>query len=123
MADARTRVLVLLIAYFVVRLPWLFLVPMKEAPDEYAHFWILRFLTEHLRLPEAAEVLAGGPSAVYGSYPPFGYVPHVLVSLIGGKLAPAVDISLCCRFGSLIAGAVLIPCADYFGQLLFSRSR
>jgi 4-amino-4-deoxy-L-arabinose transferase-like glycosyltransferase len=123
MADARTRVLVLLIAYFVVRLPWLFLVPMKEAPDEYAHFWILRFLTEHLRLPEATEILAGGPSAVYGSYPPFGYVPHVLTSLIGAKLAPAVDISLCSRFGSLIIGATLIPCADYFGQLLFSRSR
>jgi 4-amino-4-deoxy-L-arabinose transferase-like glycosyltransferase len=123
MADARTRVLVLLLAYFTIRLPWLFLVPMKEAPDEYAHFWILRYLTEHLRLPEGAEVLAGGPSAVYGSYPPFGYIPHVLASLVGAKIAPAVDISLSSRFGSLLAGAVLIPCADYFGRLLFSHSR
>ncbi|CAN5392172.1 hypothetical protein BH11CYA1_BH11CYA1_17150 [soil metagenome] len=123
MADARTRVLVLLIAYFLIRLPWLFLVPMKEAPDEYAHFWILRFLAEHLRLPEAAEVLAGGPSAVYGSYPPFGYVPHVLAALIAGQLAPNVDISLSARFGSLLAGAVLVPCADYFGRLLFQHSR
>lgn len=123
MASARSTVLLLLLAYFAVRLPWLFLVPMIEAPDEYAHFWMLRFLTEHMRLPEAREVFAGGPSAVYGSYPPWGYLPHVLTSVIAAKITPHVDISLASRFGSLLIGAVMVPCAFYIGRIIFAGSR
>lgn len=64
-------------AFVAVRLPWIFMVPMQEAPDEYAHYWVIKFLREHWRLPSAVEVHAGGPSAVYGSLPQLGYLPHV----------------------------------------------
>jgi 4-amino-4-deoxy-L-arabinose transferase-like glycosyltransferase len=122
--DAGVKtVLVLLALYFAVRLPWLFLVPMVEAPDEFSHFWVLKFMAEHLRLPEAAEILGGGPSAVYGSYPPMGYLPHVLTSLVGTAISKAVDISVWCRFGSLLAGAVIPVCALLIGQEIFSRRR
>lgn len=112
---------ILLVLYFLVRLPWLFLVPMVEAPDEFSHFWVLKFMAEHLRLPEAAEILSGGPSAVYGSYPPMGYLPHVATSLLGAAINKAVDISIWCRFGSLFAGAVMPLAALYVGQALFDK--
>ena len=75
MAASRSKVIFILLAiYFAVRLPWLYLVPMVEAPDEFSHFWVLKFMAEHCRLPEASEIFQGGPSAVYGSYPPMGYL-------------------------------------------------
>ncbi len=115
--EARARILVLLIVYFLVRIPWLFLVPTNQAPDEDAHLWMIRFLSEHLCLPDAASVAAGGATAVYGSYPPFGYVFHVLGAMLGhGNLVYI-------RCGSLLAGSLMIPCADYIGQTLFKSSR
>lgn len=121
MAASRSKVIFILLAiYFAVRLPWLYLVPMVEAPDEFSHFWVLKFMAEHLRLPEASEIFQGGPSAVYGSYPPMGYLPHVLTSLVGALINSAVDISVWCRFGSLLAGAAIPVCALLIGEELFS---
>jgi 4-amino-4-deoxy-L-arabinose transferase-like glycosyltransferase len=114
---------ILLGLYFLTRLPWLFMVPMVEAPDEFSHFWVLRFLFEHLRLPEAQEIIAGGPSAVYGSLPPLGYLPHVAAGMIGHVFAPAVDLSVTSRFGSLISGVVLLWCSWEFGRKLFSQDK
>ncbi len=105
--------------YFLTRLPWIFMVPMVEAPDEFSHFWVLRFLLEHARLPEAQEVLDGGPSAVYGSLPHLGYIPHVAAGWIGSVVAPSVDLSVTSRFGSLFSGLVLLWCAWEFGKRLF----
>ncbi len=122
MVEARTRILVLLIAYFLVRVPWLFLVPINQAPDEDAHLWMIRFLAEHLRLPEAAEVSAGGAVAVYGSYPPFGYLFHVLTALLA-KFAGVGNDLIFIRCGSVLAGSLMIPCADYIGRTLFKSSR
>ncbi|MBU6450309.1 MAG: hypothetical protein KGS72_00915 [Cyanobacteria bacterium REEB67] len=114
----------LLVLYFVTRLPWIFMVPMVEAPDEFSHFWVINFLVEHgCRLPEASEVLAGGPSAVYGSLPQLGYIPHVSTGYLGRLVAPAVDISVSSRFGSLLSGMVLLWCAKVFGQKLFASEK
>jgi 4-amino-4-deoxy-L-arabinose transferase-like glycosyltransferase len=113
----------LLVLYFLTRLPWIFMVPMVEAPDEFSHFWVINFLVERCRLPEAADVLAGGPSAVYGSLPQLGYLPHVLTGYLGQMVAPAVDISVTSRFGSLFAGVVLLWCSVIFGRKLFGREK
>lgn len=109
----------LCLAFVLVRLPFIFTVPMVEAPDEFAHYWVLRFMRDHLRLPNAAEVVAGGPSAVYGSLPQLGYLPHVAVGLV----TPANDIALYARFGSLLMGLVLLYAAYHIGRELFRGNR
>lgn len=105
--------------FFMVRLPWLFMIPMVEAPDEFAHYWVIKFLREHWRLPHAQEVFAGGPSAVYGSMPQLGYIPHVFSSLF----MPYEDIALSGRFGSLLMGSLMLFAAFRIGRLLFKENK
>ena len=109
----------LCIAFVLVRLPFIFTVPMQEAPDEFAHYWVIRFIKDHARLPNAHEVMAGGPSAVYGSLPQLGYIPHLLMV----SLVPQADLSLFERFGSLAMGLVLLYAAYQIGRLLFPRNK
>jgi hypothetical protein len=105
--------------FFMLRLPWLFMLPMVEAPDEFAHYWVIKFLREHWRLPHAQEVFAAGPSAVYGSMPQLGYIPHVIASLF----MPFEDIALSGRFGSLLMGTLMLFAAYRIGQLLFKENK
>ena len=109
----------LAMACLAVRLPWIFTVPMSEAPDEFAHYWVIRFIREHWRLPSALEVAAGGPSAVYGSLPQLGYLPHLIVS----SLFPADAVSLAARFGSLAMGLVTLWAGYRLGAELFPGKR
>jgi 4-amino-4-deoxy-L-arabinose transferase-like glycosyltransferase len=109
--------LLLLIA-LVVRVPFLFIVPMVEAPDEFAHFWVTKFLSENFCAPNAEQVIAGGPSAVYGSLPPFGYLPHAFFS----HLIAGVDISFSERAGSILGGLVTVFAAFKIGCMLFHRN-
>jgi hypothetical protein len=109
----------LCVAFVMVRLPFMFTVPMQEAPDEFAHYWVLRYMRDNLHLPSAADVAAGGPSAVYGSLPQLGYLPHVLVGLV----TPANEIALYARFGSLLAGLVLLYAAFNIGKIIFKDNR
>ena len=109
----------LFVLYLLVRLPWIFTVPMVEAPDEFAHYWVINYIREHLALPTAQAVAAAGPSGVYGSMPPFGYIPHILISM----LFPAEHTTLVERFGSLLSGIVAIWAAFKTGKLLFPQSR
>jgi hypothetical protein len=111
--------LLICLAAVAIRLPWIFTVPMAEAPDEFAHYWVIKFLHDHLSLPSAGEVLAGGPSAVYGSLPQLGYLPHVLLT----EAFPASELTLYARFGSLLMGVVMICAAYYIGRELFPRQR
>jgi len=112
-------VLMILLGALLVRVPFLFLVPMVEAPDEYAHFWVTKFLSENFAAPDSAQVAAGGPSAVYGSLPPFAYLPHVFFSL----LIPGFDISFSERIGSIFGGLLTVFSACKIGELLFAKNR
>lgn len=103
----------------MMRLPWLFMIPMVEAPDEFAHYWVIKFLREHWRLPHAQEVFAGGPSAVYGSMPQLGYIPHVFTSMF----FPPEYIALSGRFGSLLMGCLMLFAAYRIGCLLFKENK
>ena len=109
--------------YFLTRLPWLFMVPMVEAPDEFSHFWVIQFVIDHLRLPEYQEIIAGGPSGVYGSLPQLGYFPHVIAGSLGHLVAPGADLSLTERFGSLFTGLALLWCSFEFGKKLFGADK
>jgi 4-amino-4-deoxy-L-arabinose transferase-like glycosyltransferase len=111
--------ILLLLLYLLIRLPWIFTVPMVEAPDEFAHYWVINYIREHLALPSAAAVAAAGPSGVYGSMPPFGYLAHVLISVC----FPATQTTLVERFGSLAMGMVSVWAAFKTGKLLFATSR
>ena len=119
LSPLSSDLVLLLSIFFILRLPWIFTIPMKEAPDEYAHYWVIKFLRENFRLPHAAEVFAGGPSAVYGSMPQLGYIPHLLTSL----LLPLEDLALSERFGSLLMGGLMLFAAYRIGKLLFSNER
>lgn len=109
----------LLGAYMLFRLPWLFMLPMVEAPDEFAHYWVIKFLQEHWWLPTAQDVQAGGASAVYGSLPQLGYIPHVVF----GFGSNAEQLALTDRFGSLFMGAVMLFAALKIGAILFPKKR
>lgn len=102
-----------------VRLPWIFTTPASEAPDEYTHLWVITFLRDHLRLPGGQEVLSAGPTAVYGSLPPLGYIPHAFIT----RFVPDSEIALFARYGSLLAGLVTVWAAWRIGQELFAASR
>jgi hypothetical protein len=117
--EIGTELSVLVALAALTRLFWLFMVPMKEAPDEYCHFWMCNFLSQHLRLPVAAEVHAGGMEAVYGSLPQLGYLPHI----VAAKVLPMCDLPLAFRFGSLAMGLVAIAGAYFIARQLFAGNR
>ncbi|MBA3857184.1 MAG: hypothetical protein C0507_09785 [Cyanobacteria bacterium PR.3.49] len=117
----KAMLLMLLIA-LCVRVPFLFIVPMVEAPDEFAHFWVTKFLSEHFAAPNAQEVVAGGPSAVYGSLPPFAYMPHVLFVQLLAPFFPGLDISFTERIGSILGGLVTVFAACQIGKLIFASN-
>jgi hypothetical protein len=103
----------------LVRLPWLFIVPTSEAPDEVTHFWVLNFMREHHALPGAADVAAGAVNGVYGSLPPLGYLPHLLMCLF----VPDDHALFYARFGSLFMGLVTVYAAYRVGQEIFPKNR
>lgn len=88
-----------------VRLAWLCIIPVAEAPDENTHLWVAEFLAAHFRLPSAAEVALAAPLSVYGSLPQLGYLPHAFFIC----LAPADQHLLAARLGSLVCG-ILTSC-------------
>lgn len=104
--------------YFAVRLPWLMFVPLTEAPDEGNHLWVAQFLADHLRLPSAVEVVNAGTPAVYGSLPPLGYLPHVLV----GQFFSPERFADVARFGSLLIGLPTVWLAWLLARELFSET-
>lgn len=109
----------LLGAFLFFRLPWVFMLPMTEAPDEFAHYWVIKFLREHWRLPNAQEVLTGGASSVYGSLPQLGYIPHVIASFAGGEQL----LALTERLGSTVMGEVMLFAAVKIAIILFPKNR
>ncbi len=97
-------------------------IPMVKAPDEFAHYWMIDFMVSHARLPYAAEVHDGGASAVYGSMPAMGYLPHVAwgwLSRLVDHGAQLMDFTRWIRLGSVVCGLITIACAHYLGQKLF----
>lgn len=114
-AGALRSLLWLTLLYFAVRLPWLMFVPLTEAPDEGNHLWVAQFLRDHLRLPGAIEVANAGTPAVYGSLPPLGYLPHVLV----GQFFSAEQFADVARFGSLLTGLPTVWFAWLMARELF----
>ncbi len=108
-------ILILTAAYFALRLPWLLCLPITEAPDEANHLWVVKFLSEHLRVPSAHEVLAAGSTAEYGPLPPFGYLPNVMC----GTIFNGPWFRLAARFGTLLAGFPTMLVAYALGKELF----
>jgi hypothetical protein len=116
------ELLTLFLLFTVARLPWLFMVPMAEAPDEFAHYWVVHFLCQYLRLPVQADIVAGGAAAVYGSLPQIGYLPHVSLSVLSA-IIPSWDLSVTARLASFLMGGVLLFCAYQMGRELHPRTR
>jgi Dolichyl-phosphate-mannose-protein mannosyltransferase len=113
--NAFLPVLLLSVGYFALRLPWLFSVPMMDAPDEVNHVWVTQFLSDHLRAPSASDVFAAGSVAQYGPLPPFGYLPNALI----GHLTPETYFRLGARIGTLLAGFPTVIAAYVLGKEIF----
>jgi 4-amino-4-deoxy-L-arabinose transferase-like glycosyltransferase len=117
LASRSRQLFSLLLAAVLIRLPWMFVIPTSDAPDEINHLWVIDFLRTHLRLPSQAEVFASGRIGVYGSLPQFGYLPHVMTSmLLPSSLFAA-------RCGSLLAALAAITAAYFIGREIFTGRR
>jgi len=110
---------VLLLAFIalLVRLVWLGMIPMAEAPDEITHLWVIRFLSEYLRLPSSQEVSAAGPLGVYGSIPQLGYLPHILAL----KVLPNFPEIIAARLGSVTLSLGTVLVARVLAQRIFPQ--
>jgi 4-amino-4-deoxy-L-arabinose transferase-like glycosyltransferase len=103
----------------VTRVPWIYVLRMAVSPDEVSHLWVVKFISEHLRLPNHGDVFSGGLEAVYGPLPQAGYLPHILTS----KFLPFWDVALTARFGSLVMGISLVWIAYFLARELYPKNR
>lgn len=109
----------MLVLAAVARLPWVFMTPMTEAPDEHTHLWVAHFLYDHNRLPHVKDVLDAGIIAVYGSLPQIGYLPHILIAHLLSFCGPVISF----RFGSVLLGIAAVGIAYGIGRELFPADR
>jgi len=110
----------LLAATLAVRLPWAFMVPMHEAPDENTHYFIIKYMADTLNLPGPTDLANGGQASVYVPLPQFGYIPHILALW---SLSWVFDPSMAPRFGSLLLAPLMTYCAWWLGRELFPSQR
>lgn len=114
-----TELSTLTLLCLLTRVPWLFIVRMGLAPDEVSHLWVVKFISQHLRLPNHGDVFAGGLEAVYGPLPQAGYLPHIVIS----KILPFWDVAITARLGSLIMGISLVWAAYFLARELYPNNR
>ena len=103
----------------LVRVPWMFMTPMREAPDEHCHLWVARFLFEHHRLPHVKDILDAGIIAVYGSLPQLGYIPHV----IAAHLLPLASVPMAFRLASVVLGVITVAITYAVARELFPTEK
>jgi 4-amino-4-deoxy-L-arabinose transferase-like glycosyltransferase len=107
----------------LIRIPWMFLVPHIEAPDENTHFWVIKFIVSNLRLPDYHAVMSVGPEAVYGSIPQLGYLPHILFLKVISGFVTVQQWLYAARLGSVLMGLIVVTAAYYIGKILFAPNR
>jgi hypothetical protein len=115
----KVEIAVLVVLTIAMRLPWIFMTPISQAPDEGAHYWVIDFIASNLRLPELTDMMKEPNAAYYGALMPFSYFPHVISAFIMPWFHPA----LAYRFGSLAMGIVSVLAARGVGKELFPRSK
>jgi hypothetical protein len=106
--------------YFALRLPWLFSLPLMEAPDEANHLWVTQFLAQHWRAASWSEISQAGAIAVYGPLSPFGYLPNALSSC---GFLNTENFRLASRLGTLLAGLPTMFIALALGRSIFVNSK
>jgi 4-amino-4-deoxy-L-arabinose transferase-like glycosyltransferase len=112
----RKELYYLLILTLAVRLPWVFMVPMSEAPDENTHYFIIKYLADNLSLPGPRDLSTGGALSVYVPLPPFGYIPHLATLWAFSWI---LDPSMAVRIGSLAMAPLMTFCSWWLGRQLF----
>ena len=113
--SGKHRFFFICLAAVLVRFAFVLIVPVGEAPDEHHHLWVIQFMRENLRLPDAGDVKAGGIDAVYGSLPQLGYLPHVFLA----RLFPDEHLVLLSRCASLLMGLITIWAGFRAGTEIF----
>jgi 4-amino-4-deoxy-L-arabinose transferase-like glycosyltransferase len=113
------QLIVVLILATIVRVFYLLVVPIAEAPDEVTHVWVLSFLVNHARLPLLDDITKAGSVAVYGSLPALGYLPHWAFV----EILPKFKLLIAARIGSVLMGLITVAASFYGGKLLFKNDR
>src|SRR5438552_12022056 len=102
-------VLVLLLISTAIGLLWLYSVPFHKAPDEGAHYQVVRFIRDYGRLPvfEPGELwLIRTPTGVietYAAFPPLAYIMSAIAGWIlnDGSMWAARYVSLMSYLGTV----------------------
>jgi len=103
-----------------LRAYWAIMLPYNDAPDEYSHYPMVRYLAEHYRPPTMQDV----PNTIPVSYPalcPLGYVPLALPVIFMGTDHPYAY--LAARLMNAALGTVLLVLIYFSVRLLFPSSR
>ncbi len=103
----------------LVRVPWAFIIPISEAPDEGAHYWVMSFIFNNMRLPGLADAVQVPNAAYYSALSTISYVPHLIMAALFRCFEPA----LAFRFGSVVMSAVAVVAAFFIGREVFPNSR
>ena len=88
-----------------LRVNWAIMLPYNDAPDEYCHYSMVKYLADHFRPPTMADV----PKIIPVSYPamcPVGYAPLALPMVIMGTDHPYAY--LAARIVNAILGTAML---------------
>src|SRR4051794_7460529 len=117
-------VLVLLLISTATGLLWLYSVPFHKAPDEGAHYQVVRFIQDNGRLPvfEPSELwLIQTPTGwieTYAAFPPLAYIASAIAGWVlhDGSMWAA-------RYVSLLAYLVTVVTTFWIGRQLVPGAR
>lgn len=111
--------LVILSIAFAVRLLWIMTVPITEAPDEGAHYWVISFIRDRMSLPTLNDLFKDPGAAYYGPLPPLGYLPSLVVCFF----TPGLETAMAARIGNAMAGLATVSAAMFVARKLFPYDR
>ena len=66
----------------LIRLPWAFIIPISQAPDEGAHYWVMHFIWNNCRLPGLSDAASEPGAAYYSALSTVSYIPHLISAAV-----------------------------------------
>jgi len=116
------ELIIIILLTVALRLPWLMMIPQAEAPDENMHRWVINYISANCRLPDRQALASSGLVSAYGSMPPFGYLPHIILLKLFPTDISAPDKQCLTRLGSLLMSLIVVTAAWWTGRRLFKGS-
>jgi 4-amino-4-deoxy-L-arabinose transferase-like glycosyltransferase len=109
----------LALVYFISRIILVFIIPISEAPDEGAHYWVIHFIDTCFRLPEYSDLLKDPAASYYGALSPFGYLMHIILNWV----LPFDNVLLVSRIASVLIGLFTVWAALALAIEIFPQKK